>query len=279
MDRAEDEKAAAGDRESSVKDGGVRMSVHVLEAQNIKMYFGGVHAVDGISVYVDPNEILGVIGPNGSGKTTLINVLTGIYTPTEGKCFFEGADITGRKLQDMTGLGIARTFQNLRIFKALSVMENVLVGQHLTIKSSPVANLFHTKAWKRSEEQGRERALDALRMVGLEKNVDDFAGSIPYGAQKRLELARALVMEPKLLMLDEPTAGLNGVESENLMMLVKDIQQKNGISIILIEHNMKLMMKLSDRVLVMDAGREIALGVPEEVQANPVVIKAYLGEG
>lgn len=255
------------------------MNEHVLEAQNIKMYFGGVHAVDGISVYVDSNEILGVIGPNGSGKTTLINVLTGIYTPTEGKCFFLGKDIIGRKLQDMTGLGIARTFQNLRIFKALSVMDNVLVGQHLTIQASPVANLFHTKSWKRHEEEGRERALEALRMVGLENSVDDFAGSIPYGAQKRLELARALVMDPKLLMLDEPTAGLNGVESENLMMLVKDIQQEHKISIILIEHNMKLMMKLSDRVLVMDAGREIALGVPEEVQANPVVIKAYLGEG
>ncbi len=255
------------------------MSAHVLEAQAIKMYFGGVHAVDGISVFVDQNEILGVIGPNGSGKTTLINVLTGIYQPTEGNCLFNGQDITGRKLQDMTGLGIARTFQNLRIFRALTVMDNVLVGQHLTIKSSPIANLFHTKSWKHAEEAARERALEALRLVGLESNADDFAGSIPYGAQKRLELARALVKEPKLLMLDEPTAGLNSVESENLMMLVKEIQRQNGISIILIEHNMKLMMKLSDRVLVMDAGKEIALGVPEEVQSNPVVIKAYLGEG
>ena len=255
------------------------MNEHVLEAQNIKMYFGGVHAVDGISVYVDQDEILGVIGPNGSGKTTLINVLTGIYTPTEGKCLFYGKDITGRKLQDMTGLGIARTFQNLRIFKALTVMDNVLVGQHLSIKCSPLANLFHTKAWKKSEEAGRERALEALKMVGLENSVNEFAGSMPYGAQKRLELARALVMDHKLLMLDEPTAGLNAVESENLMMLVKEIQQANHISVILIEHNMKLMMKLSDRVLVMDAGKQLALGVPEEIQSNPMVIKAYLGEG
>lgn len=255
------------------------MKEHVLETQNVKMYFGGVHAVDDISVYVDQNEIFGIIGPNGSGKTTLVNVLTGIYTPTEGKVFFQGQDITGQKLENMTGLGIARTFQNLRIFRALTVMDNVLVGQHLTVKSSPLANLFHTKAYKQAESDARDRAMEALRMVGLENNVNDFAGSIPYGAQKRLELARAMVMNPKLLMLDEPTAGLNGVESEELMMLVKEIQQKNGISIILIEHNMKLMMKLSDRVLVMDAGKQIALGVPEEIQANPVVIKAYLGEG
>lgn len=255
------------------------MNEHVLEAQNIKMYFGGVRAVDGISCYVDKNEILGIIGPNGSGKTTLINVLTGIYQPTEGRYLLNGTDITGRKLEDMTGLGIARTFQNLRIFRALTVMDNVLVGQHQSIKTSMIDNFFHTKRWKQSEEEARARAVEALRMVGLEHSVNDFAGSIPYGAQKRLELARALVMNPKVLMLDEPTAGLNGVESEDLMMLVKDIQQQQGISIILIEHNMKLMMKLSDRVLVMDAGKEIALGVPEEVQNNPVVIKAYLGEG
>lgn len=255
------------------------MSEHVMEAQNIKMYFGGVHAVDDISVYVDKNEILGIIGPNGSGKTTLVNVLTGIYTPTEGKCLFNGQDITGKKLQNMTGLGIARTFQNLRIFKALTVMDNILVGQHLTISNSPLDTLFHGKRYREAEKKARSRAMEALQLVGLEKNAEDFAGAIPYGAQKRLELARALVMEPQLLMLDEPTAGLNGVESEELMMLVKEIQQKNQISIILIEHNMKLMMKLSDRVLVMDAGREIALGVPEEIQSNPVVIKAYLGEG
>ena len=143
------------------------MNDHVLEAQNIKMYFGGVHAVDGISVYVDPNEILGIIGPNGSGKTTLINVLTGIYTPTEGKCFFQGQDITGKKLQDMTGLGIARTFQNLRIFKALTVMDNVLVGQHLKVKTSFAASLFHTKSWKEGEEKGRSRAMEArVRRLG-----------------------------------------------------------------------------------------------------------------
>lgn len=255
------------------------MNEHVMEAQNIKMYFGGVHAVDDISVYVDKNEILGIIGPNGSGKTTLVNVLTGIYTPTAGKYLFNGQDITGKKLQNMTGLGIARTFQNLRIFKALTVMDNILVGQHLTIPSSPIDILFHNRHYKETEQKARDRAMEALALVGLEKNADDFAGALPYGAQKRLELARALVMEPKLLMLDEPTAGLNGVESEDLMMLVKEIQQRDQISIILIEHNMKLMMKLSDRVLVMDAGREIALGVPAEIQSNPVVIKAYLGEG
>ena len=255
------------------------MSEHVLETQNIKMYFGGVHAVDDISVYVDKNEILGVIGPNGSGKTTLVNVLTGIYTPTEGKVFFQGQDITGKKLENMTGLGIARTFQNLRIFKALTVMDNVLVGQHLSMKTNAFDVMFHGKHYKAVEAEAREKASKALARVGLEKNTEDFAGALPYGAQKRLELARALVMDPKLLMLDEPTAGLHGVESEELMMLVKQIQTDNQISIILIEHNMKLMMKLSDRVLVMDAGRKLALGVPAEIQSNQAVIKAYLGEG
>lgn len=251
---------------------------HLLEAQDIKMYFGGVHAVDGINMYVDKNEMLGIIGPNGSGKTTFFNALTGIYKATSGRFIFKGQDITNKKLQDMSKYGIARTFQNLRIFRALTVKENVLIGEHINIKTNAVDAILHTKAWKARENEALKTAEQALEQVGLDKVVEEIAGSLPYGMQKRLELARALVTKPELLLLDEPTGGMNSVESTELMGLVKSIQKDMGISVILIEHNMKLMMKMADRILAMDAGKEIAHGIPEEVQVNPEVIRAYLGE-
>lgn len=251
---------------------------HLLEMQNVKMYFGGVHAVDGISIHVDEGEMLGVIGPNGSGKTTLINALTGVYTATDGAVIFEGRDITRRKLQDMTGLGIARTFQNLRIFKAMTTLENVLVGQHLSVNTTLFDAIFRTPRYRSAERQAEEKARRALEMVGLAGHEDDIAGAMPYGMQKKLEIARALVMEPHLLILDEPTAGMNAVESEEQIALIKRIQTEQHIAVILIEHNMKLMMKMADRILAMDAGREIAQGVPAEIQNNERVIRAYLGE-
>ena len=251
---------------------------HLLEMQNVKMYFGGVHAVDGISIHVDEGGMLGVIGPNGSGKTTLINALTGVYTATDGAVIFEGRDITRRKLQDMTGLGIARTFQNLRIFKAMTTLENVLVGQHLSVNTTLFDTIFRTPRYRSAEKQAEEKARRALEMVGLAGHEDDIAGAMPYGMQKKLEIARALVMEPHLLILDEPTAGMNAVESEEQIALIKRIQTEQHIAVILIEHNMKLMMKMADRILAMDAGREIAQGVPAEIQNNERVIRAYLGE-
>lgn len=251
---------------------------HLLEMQDVKMYFGGVHAVDGISAKVDSNEMLGIIGPNGSGKTTLINALTGVYTATAGKFIFQGQDITQKKLQDMTELGIARTFQNLRIFKAMTVLENVQVGMHTHIQENLIDAIFKTKKYRNHEQEARERAAEALKMVGLEGHLMDYAGDMPYGMQKKLEIARALVMEPKLLILDEPTAGMNAVESEEQIELVKRIQAERHIAVILIEHNMKLMMRMADYVLAMDAGREIAQGVPEKIQNNERVIRAYLGE-
>ena len=251
---------------------------HLLEIRNLKMYFGGVHAVDDITTYVDAKEMLGIIGPNGSGKTTLINAITGVYTATEGSIHFHNQDITRKKLDDMTALGIARTFQNLRIFKAMNALDNVLVGQHLSLESNLFDAIFRTKRYKKCEEKARETAMDALRMVGLEKHVYDYAGAMPYGMQKKLEIARALVMRPKLLILDEPTAGMNAVESQEQISLIKKIQHEHEIAVILIEHNMKLMMEMADRILAMDAGKEIAQGLPAEIQNNQLVIKAYLGE-
>lgn len=251
---------------------------HLLEIKNLKMYFGGVHAVDDITTYVDAKEMLGIIGPNGSGKTTLINAITGVYTATAGTIHFNGQDITKKKLEDMTGIGIARTFQNLRIFKAMDALDNVLVGQHLSLKSNLFDAIFRTKRYKKSEERAREMAIDALKMVGLEKHIHDYAGAMPYGLQKKLEIARALVMGPKLLILDEPTAGMNAVESQEQISLIRRIQHEQEIAVILIEHNMKLMMEMADRILAMDAGKEIAQGLPAQIQSNQLVIKAYLGE-
>ena len=255
------------------------MGQYVLEATEVNMHFGGVRAVDGISFHVEPNEVFGIIGPNGSGKTTLFNVLTGIYVPTSGKYTFHGKDITGQPLYNMTKTGLSRTFQNLRVFRAMTVRDNVLLGENIRIKTNFLDAMFHTPNWRKSEKTAKEKADVVLEQVGLAGMQDELVGSMPYGMQKRVELARAIVSDPQLLLLDEPTAGMNSREADELMDLVKTVKEERGISVILIEHNMKVMMRVSDRIMAMDAGKKIAEGVPSEIQTNERVIRAYLGEG
>lgn len=250
---------------------------YALELNNICMYFGGVKAVDGISEHVDDGEILGIIGPNGSGKSTLINVITGIYQPTSGRVLFHGEDITGIKPYRVAAKGIARTFQNLRIFGAMTVRDNVIVGQHTKIKTNSLQAVLGTKKYRESELIVREKADEALEKVGLRDMGDEIAGSMAYGQQKRLEIARALVSEPTLCLLDEPAAGMNSKEAMVMMDLISEIREQNKLSIILIEHNMEAMMSTADRIMVMDAGQKITDDVPDVVRRNPKVIKVYLG--
>ncbi len=251
---------------------------YLLEVRDLKMYFGGVHAVDGISFEVGQGEIIGIIGPNGSGKTTLINAVTGVYNPTAGTILFDGMDITSKKMENLVSLGICRTFQNLKLHKALTVLQNVIVGEHLANDSNFFDAVFRTKRFRQNEKRARELAMTELEKVGLAGNASDFVSELPYGMQKKLEIARALVMKPKLLILDEPTAGMNSVEAKEQIDLVKKLNQETGLSVILIEHNMKLLMNSVNRVLAIDAGKEIARGLPSEVQNNSRVISAYLGE-
>lgn len=250
----------------------------LLEIQHVCMYFGGVHAVEDMSVSLGSDEILGIIGPNGSGKSTLINVLTGVYTPTSGKVIFDGKDITGLAPHRIAAMGIARTFQNLRVFSAMTVEDNVITGNHVNIQAGFIDSLLHTKKFKNDESRARREAEELLEFVGLDGMKKEIAGSMAYGQQKRLEIARALASKPKICLFDEPAAGMNSAEALEMMEVIKRVQKERGIGIILIEHNMEAMMTTANRIIVMDTGRQIAEGTPTEIQANPLVIKVYLGE-
>lgn len=259
------------------------MSKAILKVSGLTKNFGGIKAVDNVDLDIQQGEIVALIGPNGAGKTTFFNCLTGIYSPSAGDIRLcnpksqKDIRINGMKPNKITEKGMARTFQNIRLFPTMSVLENVMIGRHCRTKSLILGAIFRNPATRREEEEIIEISYDILKKVGLHKEVNEEARNLSYGAQRRLEIARALATEPFLLLLDEPAAGMNPKETEALVSLIRLICSE-GHSILLIEHDMKLVMSLSDRIFVMDYGKKIAQGTPEEVRSNPAVIKAYLGE-
>ncbi len=259
------------------------MSNAILNVKGLTMNFGGIKAIDNVDLDIRLGEIVALIGPNGAGKTTFFNCLTGIYTPSSGDISLSNPEsgeeirLNGMKPNRITEKGMARTFQNIRLFPTMSVLENVMIGRHCRTKALILGAIFRNPATRREEEGIVQDSYDILRKVGLADQVNEEARNLSYGAQRRLEIGRALATEPFLLLLDEPAAGMNPQETEELVALIRSIC-KEGHSILLIEHDMKLVMSLSDRIFVMDYGKKIAEGTPQEVRNNPAVIKAYLGE-
>jgi len=249
----------------------------VLKVTGVTQRFGGLVALDKIDMCIQRGEIVGIIGPNGAGKTTLFNVITGIYHPTEGRVFLEGTDITHFKAHEIAKAGFARTFQNIRLFKKLSVMDNVIVGMHTRRQTNLFDAIFCTKRRRREGREAMERAEKLLRLMNLWEDRYALAVSLPYGHQRRLEIARALASEPKLLLLDEPAAGMNEQETGELRDMVTQLK-KMGLTILLIEHDMKFVMNICERIYVLNHGELIAGGTPEQVSKNKAVIEAYLGE-
>jgi len=249
----------------------------VLEVDGLTKTFGGLRAVDGVSFAVGDGEITALIGPNGAGKTTLFNLVTGFLAPTAGRVRFRGEDITRWSPDRVTARGIARTFQNIRLFRGMSAIDNVVVGGHVRTSATLVDAVLATPRHRREERQARARAADLLTFVGLRDRASVPARSLPYGDQRRLEIARALATRPRLLLLDEPAAGMNTAETQALMTLIRRLRDDYGLTILLIEHDMKLVMGVCDRIIVLNFGRTIAEGAPDEVRGNPQVIEAYLG--
>jgi branched-chain amino acid transport system ATP-binding protein len=254
------------------------MANELLVARNVTIRFGGLTAVSEFNLTVKPHELIGLIGPNGAGKTTVFNMLTGVYKPTDGTIEVNGVPTADLKPSQITALGIARTFQNIRLFKDLTVLANVKIGGHIHYKYSATSAVLHTNRFQEAERVAEEDALRLLQIFGLESRARFLAKNLPYGDQRRLEIARALAARPKLLLLDEPAAGLNDRETRDLMNTIHDIRDRFDIAILLIEHHMELVMGICERILVLNFGKTIAHGDPDHVRGHQAVIEAYLGE-
>ena len=250
----------------------------MLEVNHLAIQFGGLRAVDGFNVSIEKGQLYGLIGPNGAGKTTIFNLLTGVYKPTEGIIKLDGQDITGKSTIEINKAGIARTFQNIRLFKDMPVLDNVKVGLHNHHSYSTLTGILRLPKYHKVEKEMNEKAMEILKVFDLDKEADTLAGNLPYGKQRKLEIARAMATEPKLLLLDEPAAGMNPNETKELMETIELIRKEFKVTILLIEHDMKLVSGICEYLYVLNFGTELAHGTPAEVLNDPKVVKAYLGE-